>query len=443
MEGGPPTPPPDRPDGPDGPPERPTPPPDGPPLPGPPPSEPTTGERRTRPVTREHAVREPTTAERRAISQRRRRHRDLPAKVRRRQAIAAGVLALLVIFGAYKLISSVFGSDDDEPDAPIAVEKLIGQTIIGKLPASGPDKALLKRVRKGQIGGLIVSPRSANALKRQTTKLQEAAEAGDNPPLLIAIDQEGGPVERLKGPPDVSPAELGKNGDDGAAREEGKATGEFLSEVGVNVDFAPVADVSHPQAAKTLRTRTFGDDPETVASMVVAFSEGLQEGGMDPTVKHFPGLGYASTNTDFGASRIDEPRGNIETDLEPFTQAIDAGVPLVMTSTAIYTAFDDKNPAAWSPALLDEELRQRLGFKGVIVTDDLEGAAVGKQGSPEEAARKTLLAGGDMVLFATNPGTSLGAFRSLSRAAQRDALPRERLEEAYERILDLKDGFGS
>lgn len=425
------------------------PPPDQPPERGGPPrapSDPPTGER---PIAREPGTgerpitREPTTAERRAISQRRRRHRDLPAKVRRRQAIAAGVIAVLVLFGGYKLASAVFGGDDDKAETPASFEKLVGQTVIGKLPASGPDKSILQRVRKGQVGGFIVDPPSAPQLKRDTAKLQAAAADGGNPPLLIAIDQEGGPVKRLKGPPDVGAARLGKDGETDAAKEQGKATGEFLSELGVNVDFAPVADVAHAQAAKTLRSRTFGEDPGAVADMVVAFSEGLEDGGVEPTVKHFPGLGFAETNTDFGASRITQPRGTIERDLEPFKAAIDAGVKLVMTSTAIYTDLDDQNPAAWSEPILADDLRGRLGFDGVIVTDDLESAAVGKLGSPQKAAERVLAAGGDMVLFAKGAGTSAGAYRSLVKAAKQGRLSRGVLESANERILELKDGFDS
>jgi beta-N-acetylhexosaminidase len=419
------------------PPERPD-----PQIPSLPPEGPANRPTGERPLPANIPTREPTTAERRAISQRRRRHRDLPAKVRRRQAIAAGVLVLVAIFAVYKLIDAVFGSDGKSAP-PVTIEKLVGQTVIGKLGGRPPDKDLLKRVKAGKVGGFVVFPQSPARLKQDVADLQAAAKAGGNPPLLIAIDQEGGPVRRLKGPPDVSPAQLGKDGDTDKAKSEGEKTGKLLAGLGVNVDFAPVADVSHPQAAKSLRSRTFGDDPEAVAKMVTAFAQGLQDGGVVPTVKHFPGLGFATANTDFAAAKIDEPRGNLEIDLEPFKQAIDDGVPLVMTSTAFYTALDTKDPAAWSAPIINEELRDRLGFDGAIITDDLQSAAVRKLGSPESAALKSLNAGGDMVLFATGVGSDEGAYKSLLKAAKAGTLTRDTLESAYDHITALKDGFDS
>nr|MBA2523821.1 glycoside hydrolase family 3 protein [Solirubrobacterales bacterium] len=390
-------------------------------------------------------TREPTTAEHRAIAARRKRHRDLPAKVRRRQAIALGVIVLLVAFGLYKVISGIFGSDDKKGGSTqqVPVEKLIGQTVVAKLPSSGPDEALLKRVSEGQIGGVLVNPKSAKALTTDTAKLQAAAKAGGNPPLMIAIDQEGGPVKRLPGPPKQSPAQIGESGDEDRASSEGKDTGTYLAGLGVNVDFAPVADVAHPGAAKTLSTRTFGSDPAEVAKLVTAFAGGLRDGGTAATVKHFPGLGFAKNNTDVGIAKIAQTRDELEPDLEPFKSAIEGGVGLVMTSTATYGAFDAKNPAALSPTIINTELRDNLGFDGVVISDDLEGAAVTKQLPSDQAALASLAAGGDMVVFAKTTGASANAYKSLVKAATKGQLTRESLEASYKRILDLKDGFGA
>lgn len=423
--------------------DRPPTPPDRSPIPPPPPSTPLPGPPDESPLPESPGPLEPTTGERPRAQTRRQRHRDLPAKVRRRQAIAATVIVAAVGFGGYTLVSSLFGGEEKSKAARVPLEKLVGQTVVGKVPRSGPDKDILKRVRLGKLGGVIVNPANAKRLARDTAKLQKAAEAGGNPPLMIAIDQEGGPVKRLPGPPKQSPAQLGKQGDEDATRGEGEDTGKFLAGLGVNVDFAPDADVSHPGTAKTLASRTFGSDPGEVAKQVVAFADGLGSGGTAATVKHFPGLGFAKNNTDFAAAKITTSRGVLEGDIEPFRSAIDSGVPLVMTSTAIYTAFDAKNPAAWSQAIVGDELRDRLGFDGVVITDDLEGAAVTKLMRPARAALRSLAAGGDMVLFAKAAGTSSGAYASLLRAAKKGRLSREGLEASYERILSLKDGFGS
>jgi beta-N-acetylhexosaminidase len=391
----------------------------------------------------QHGPLEPTTAERRAARTRRQRHRDLPAKVRRRQAIAATVIVVVLGLGIYALASSLFGGGGSSKSAQVSLQKLVGQTVVGKLPRSGPDKALLKRVRLGKIGGVIVNPANAKSLKADTAKLQQAAAAGGNPPLMIAIDQEGGPVKRLPGPPRQSPAQMGKLGDEDVTKGEGQDTGKFLSSLGVNVDFAPVADVSHPGTAKTISSRTFGSDPGDVAKQVVAFADGLGSGGAAATVKHFPGLGFSKTNTDFAAAKITTARGVLEGDIEPFQSAIDNGVPLVMTSTATYTAFDAKNPAAWSQAIIGDELRGKLGFKGVVITDDLEGAAVTNSLKPEQAALRSLAAGGDMVLFAKSAGTASNAYKTLLQAAKKGQLSRDTLQASYDRITSLKDGFST
>jgi beta-N-acetylhexosaminidase len=377
------------------------------------------------------------------LAARRRRHRDLPAAVRRRQAIAAAVVVLVVVVALYALISSLTGGGGKSKSASAPVEKLVGQSVIGKVGASGPDKALLKRVRAGRLGGVVMFPNSEKRLREETAALQKAAEAGGNPPLLIAIDQEGGPVKRLPGPPKQSPAELGKSGDEGAARSEGEDTGKFLSGLGINADLAPDADVSHPGTAKTLAGRTFGTDPGEVAKLATAFAEGLDAGGAKATVKHFPGLGFAKRNPDTDPVKISASRAVLDGDVEPFKSAIDAGVPLVMMSTAIYPAYGSNDPAAWAEPIIGGELRDKLGFDGVVITDDLEGAAVRKLLAPDKAALRSLTAGADMVMFATGTGTSDGAYRSLLKSARKGKLPRTTLEASYKRILALKDGLGS
>ncbi|MGZ5309488.1 MAG: glycoside hydrolase family 3 N-terminal domain-containing protein [Solirubrobacterales bacterium] len=371
-----------------------------------------------------------------------RRHRDLPAQVRRRQAIAVILIVLLVGFGAYKLFA---GGEESSTTAPeqIPLAKLVGQSVVGKMSAAGPNKDLLKRVRKGQLGGVIVFAKDEASLTRDTKRLQKVAAAGGNPPLLIAIDQEGGPVKRLPGPPDTSPAQLGQSGDADLAKSEGETTGKYLARLGINVDFAPVADVAHTAAPKTLSERTFGDNPEDVAKLVVAFAEGLKSGGVTPTVKHFPGLGFSSANTDFEKATIGAARTDLEADLKPFTDAIDAVDPMVMLSTAIYPALGSGDPAAWAAPIVRNELRGRLGFDGVTITNDLEGQAVKAVLPPDRAAARALNAGVDVVLFARGVGTSQGAYEALLAQAKKGKISRQTLEASYGRITALKDGFGS
>src|SRR5215218_2151076 len=218
-----------------------------------PPREPDTGERelagagaRERPGTGERERLEPSrpappsTEERRRIRGdtgefersgrrpppgRRARRRDLPARVRRRQDAAVAAVGVAVVGG---LIALVSGGGGDGGEQAFPMKRLVGQTIVAQLGKGEPEKALIKRVRNGQVGGVIVESTNPQAVQSSVTQLQEVASAGDNPPLLVMIDQEGGGVKRLKnGPPDSSPQQLGAAGDGDAAKEEGEKTASF------------------------------------------------------------------------------------------------------------------------------------------------------------------------------------------------------------------------
>src|SRR5262245_58790085 len=265
-----------------------------------------TEERRRRPDTSEYE-----REGRRSPPGRRTRHRDLPARVRRRQAFGAIAIGLLLLIGVVIGISSLVGGGEEA--SPIGLKKLVGQTMVGKVTHS-PDKALIKRVRKGELGGVIMLPRNAQTLRQDTKRLQSAAAAGDNPPLLIMIDQEGPPVKRVAGPPDAGQPQLGQAGDAGNAKQVGQNTGKFLKGLGVNVDLAPLLDVKKPQTAKSIASRTYSTDPNVVSTVGVGFIEGLQAGGVGATAKHFPGLGNATQSTDDQPVSIAATRESLEAD---------------------------------------------------------------------------------------------------------------------------------
>ena len=365
---------------------------------------------------------------------RRDRRRDLPARVRRRQTflIGGGAIALLVIL--IVLISSGGGGGGQ----PVPLNQLVGQEIVARIPGKGPDQNLLQAARKGQIGGVISFQSDAQKLKSGIAQLQDAAKAGGNPPLLVMVDQEGGPVKRLKaGPPTISPADMGKSGDQGQATDQGKSTGEYLRGLGVNVDLAPVLDVSHTITASTIKSRTFGSDPNTVAQVGVAFAQGLNDGGVAATAKHFPGLGWATVSTDDHPVTIAATTAQLQADLLPFKAAIAANVPMMMVSTASYPTLGAKKPAALSPTIVSSLLRRQLGFHGVVITDDLESPAVGNL-PPAVTARSALEAGDDLLLFAKSPKTSATVFGDLVKEVKSGQLNRSVVQAAYDRITSLK-----
>jgi beta-N-acetylhexosaminidase len=231
---------------------------------------------------------------------------------------------------------------------------------------------------------------------------------------------------------------------DGAdtAKQQGTDTGEALSKLGINVDLAPVLDVPQAASPESLSSRAFGTDPGEVSELGVAFAEGLSDGGVAATAKHFPGLGQSLANPDDEKSTVKASEEDLDADLEPFKSAIDAGVPLVMTSNAIYPALESTDPAAWSPSITKDLLRDELGFEGAIITDDLESAAVkAAAGSPDRAAVQVLRNGGDLVLFALSEGGSKKGFETIVKAVGNGRLERSALEDAYDHVIALKNSI--
>lgn len=368
---------------------------------------------------------------------RRARRRDLPARVRRRQDLVIGGLALAVVIGLIVLVAGGGGGGNEQP---VGLKRLVGQSIVARLGAKGPDQALIQRVRQGRVGGVIAFNKDANKLKADIATLQEAARAGDSPPLLVMVDQEGGDVKRLpQGPPNASPAQLGKNGDEGQSRDQGEATGSYLRGLGINVDLAPVLDIAHQNTAPSIKSRTFGSDPAVVTKIGVAFAQGLQDGGVVATPKHFPGLGFATVSTDDRPTDIAATSDQLESDLEPFKGAVEAGANMVMVSTAGYPTLGSKKQAAFSPAIVSGMLRDQLGFDGVVITDDLEAPSVTETTSPVVAATGAIRAGDDMLLYSGSAAASDRAFRSLVSEVKAGNLNRSLFQQAYDRITALKD----
>ena len=315
----------------------------------------------------------------------------------------------------------------------------MGQRIVVRMEGEA-SKDLLRQVSAGEIGGVVLFPPEGQdpaALGEEIGRLQAAATESGGAPLIVAIDQEGGEVKRLATlPPDVAPPELA--GDPAAAADQGLATGEALGDIGVNVDFAPVLDVpASPDSF--VASRAFGDDPASVAEAGTAFATGLADGGVEATAKHFPGLGRSAANTDLEPSEVTDGERALRADLAPFQSAIDAGIGLVMLSSATYPALDPDSPAFGSPAIADELLRDELGFGGVTITDDLGAGAVRASYSADDAALAAAAGGSDLLLFALT--SQPGVLDSLVRAAERGELDPAALEASCVRVAALRDGL--
>lgn len=282
---------------------------------------------------------------------------------------------------------------------------------------------------------------AVRTLSDELQTLRDPSEA----PILIAIDQEGGRVARLKLPfPDFGPA-MGLAGGrlDGPALIEieniGFSMGATLRQLGINVDFAPVLDILTREENVAIGDRCFGRDPESVSARASAFALGLQHGGVLACLKHFPGQGDAGVDTHETGARIEADRETLDArELVPFQKLIPT-VPMVMVSHALYPALDPDHPASLSRKVMMDLLREELGFRGLIVTDDMNMKAIDQSREPwSEAVVASIAAGADLVLVCRELERYRWAAEAIAKEAAKSPAFRARLDEAADRVRDVR-----
>jgi beta-N-acetylhexosaminidase len=328
------------------------------------------------------------------------------------------------------------------------LKQLVGQKLVTTMAGRKLGKALAGRIRRGEIGGVVLLGRnvtSRSALQRLTRQLQRAAADSGQPPLLIAIDQEGGSVKRIPwAPPTLTVPGMGRLGSPEIARKQGARTGAALHRLGINVDLAPVADVPRSSASFMYQQgRTFSFDSKRTARLAEAFASGLASRGVLATMKHFPGIGLATRNTDRHVDTIRASKADLRPDLRPYRRAIRHDIPLVMLSNATFTAFDRRNAAGWSRAIVHRLLRRDLGFGGVTITDSLNGTAHARGMKLKTLATRAARAGADLILVTGSEKSSARLFATLLSKAKQGSIPRTRLQSSYDRIVALKAGLRS
>ncbi|NUP48886.1 MAG: beta-N-acetylhexosaminidase [Catenulispora sp.] len=339
------------------------------------------------------------------------------------------------------------------PGAPsnLTLQQQAGQRVIYSYQGLTPPQHLLDLIRQGRAAGVIffggnISSRSQIA--GVITQLRQAqAQSPVHLPLLLMTDQEGGIVKRLPGPPDVSAKQIGQSADPvGAATSAGAAAGGNLAGVGMNLNLAPVLDVSRtPGDFIDATQRSFGENPNQVAKLGAAFISAQQNTGVAATAKHFPGLGSApaGSNTDLRPVTLTVSLDNLRNvDEFPYGAAINSGVKLVMLSWAVYTSLDANHPAGMSSTIVQQELRGRVGFKGVTITDALEAGALQAYGGAGNRAFSAAAAGMDLLLCSSgDPAQGDAAAQALVDAVNSGKLSRSGFDAALGRVNALRGGL--
>ncbi|HEX7746883.1 MAG TPA: glycoside hydrolase family 3 protein, partial [Micromonosporaceae bacterium] len=354
--------------------------------------------------------------------------------------------------------------------AGLADEDLVGQLLMpyaygtSATQVSGPNargtQALAgvdtpaEMIAKYRLGGLILvgfAPDDPTHANQPTTNVDSAAQVREltaglqsagaklpagSAPMLIGTDQEYGVVTRIKDQVTALPSAMafGAAGNPALTERAWRVAGTELAALGVNVDFAPVADVLGAPGS-VIGSRSYGADPRAAAAQVGGAVRGLQGAGVAATLKHFPGHGHATGDSHEALPVLPDSQAALEAaGLPPFTAGIRAGAGLVMSGHLDVRALDPGTAATFSRKVLTDLLRGRLGFTGVVVTDAMN-MAPAKKYPPGEAAVRAVLAGNDLVLMPPDLGA---AYNGLLTAVRDGRLPRERLVEAATRVLTLK-----
>jgi beta-N-acetylhexosaminidase len=329
--------------------------------------------------------------------------------------------------------------------AGMSEKERVGQLLMVDCASTGASAATNIAIGNYYVGSVILDGTSQLSIQ-QTAEIAAQLQTRVTPPkakLFVATDQEGGQVQRLRGPgfsPIPSAVQQGLQAPD-RLQSDAQQWGTQLRQAGVTVNLAPVLDTvpanfgSNPPIGDL--DREYGHDPATVSSHGNAFARGLRSAGVDASVKHFPGLGRVTGNTDVTSGVTDSVTTRHDSYLAPFQDAVKGGVPFVMMSTAIYTRIDPDHPAAFSPTIVTGMLRNDLGFRGVIISDDVGNAAQVSGTSVGNRAVAFIAAGGTMVL--TVDATQVPAMTAaLLARAKSDKAFKTKVDKAALVVLQAK-----
>jgi beta-N-acetylhexosaminidase len=330
------------------------------------------------------------------------------------------------------------------PRPSLSDDQLAGQRIMAGFDGQQLNDDLRHLIRDLKVGGLILfapniaEPGQLTALCREA---QAFARACGQPPLFIAVDQEGGPVARLKKPFTEFPGNPHLR-TRAAADRFARITARELSAVGINMDMAPVVDVAAPGMGGIMAGRAFSDDPARVADLGATVIRRLQSAGVMAVAKHFPGIGRTEldSHVEMPVARLSE--GDLEAvDLAPFRAAQAAGVAGIMVAHILYERLDPLWPASLSPAIARRLLRERLGYRGLTITDDLDMGAIGRNFDIPTAVRQILEADIDIVLICHAGPNIAAAWEEVRRRLADDPARRADAHRSAARILGLKGRF--
>lgn len=328
----------------------------------------------------------------------------------------------------------------------MTINELMGQFLFIGIPGTTVDAETRELLTELQPGGIVLFARNLES-PRQVAELNAAVRATLKIPPLVSIDQEGGPVDRLKkiGEPMPSPADIRATEDAAIAGRFGSITAETLRMLGFNMNFAPMLDLEvHPEADNALKGRYFGTTTAEIIRFAGSYLEGLQQGGIIACGKHFPGLGDSTVDSHKSLPVVDRSGEDMRAyDLRPYlelTTRINSRLTVIMIAHAYYPAFDGQTrvPATLSQNVVKSLLRDELEFRGLAISDDMEMGAITEMGDFDESCVRAVEVGNDMLLVCQSAERARQAHAALVRGAEAGRISPERRKRGLDRIARIK-----
>jgi beta-N-acetylhexosaminidase len=328
----------------------------------------------------------------------------------------------------------------------MALDEKIGQIVMSGIDGYTINDDTIKMIKDYHVGGFIVlgeNVRSTDQLLKLVNALKKN-NSGNDIPLFLGIDQEGGRIDRLPAEFKRFPTneKIGKVNNGEFSFAIGGALAEEVRAFGFNIDFAPVLDINSNPDNQVIGNRSFGADPDIVTKLGIRTMAGIQSGGIISVVKHFPGHGDTSVDSHVGLPKVDNDLSRLKSfELIPFKQAVRDRVDVVMAAHILLPKIDPKYPSSMSKTIITDILRGDISFDGVVITDDMTMGAIMKNYDIGNAAVTSVNAGCDIILVCHGNNNEVAVVKALKKAVQNGTITEERVNKSVYRILKLKEKY--
>lgn len=329
----------------------------------------------------------------------------------------------------------------------MTLDEKIGQMVIAGIDGYEVDDNVMSMIQDYHVGGIILFSQNIKDSHQLLSLINSLKDANSKNkiPLFMSVDEEGGRISRMPEEFKNLPTNktIGRVNNKEFSYKVGSVIAEEISSLGFNMDFAPVLDINSNPKNPVIGDRSFSGDPQVVSSLGIQTMKGLQQGGVIPVIKHFPGHGDTSVDSHVGLPLVDADLKRLNSfELVPFSDAVKSGADAVMIAHILLKKIDAQNPASMSKTVITDMLRKQLKFDGVVITDDMTMGAVTKNYKIEDAAVKTVNAGADIVLVCHGYENEKAVIKALKSGVESGNIKEEKIDESVYRILKLKQKYG-